>query len=807
MWNARTLKRTFSAYSTYDVGDVFSLAFSERLQTVYVGAQNTSIQWFSLAHRNSLPPNLSMHPSQRTHRFFDSTGPSGVSTPRPLPEPELEALGGELIEISQISRVPYAHFGYVYCMILAPGLATASPEGEHLISGGGDGLVKLWKVDNHNDGAITELEALQCNDNSVFSIALNGTLLYAGCLEGEVQVWDLDARQLVRTVKAHESDILTLSVGHGAIHTGAVDGRCKAFDRQICKADWEAHKGFVLTSALATYKHKPYLVTGGNDGRINVWDLHDLASMAPGDTPSSNEQLVQSLSRFVSFRTVSSQPEYAEDCHQGASWLRNRFKRLGATTQMLTGRLPDGNEMNPVIFAHFRGRGTSGKRMLFYGHYDVVAAAEGTSKWLDNPFQIQGRDGYLYGRGVSDNKGPVMAAMYATADLRKEDQLDIDVVFLIEGEEECGSQGFESVVHIHKDTIGPIHWILVANSYWLNDDFPCLTYGLRGAVKLTVGMKSENKDLHSGVHGSTRTAEPLQDLVQLLAGISDAQGRIQIPGFYDDILPISKAEEKWYARIREVMQQANAETEDIESLKARWTVPSFTIHGFKTSGTGDNATVIPHWTSASISFRLVPNQNAAKVEHHIKNFLADRFRSSCRGSKMNMSSSQPVEPWLGDPRNELYQVLDDAVTDTWNLNSTESFPESPEVAQAINKSQGAENIPPAKRDPPKSFRGGLKEATGVATSVAPRKTSRRGTHSAKPTRPLYIREGGSIPAIRFLEKEFNCPAAQLPCGQASDNAHLDNERLRLLNLYNSRKIFRKIFKDLGSKQVSKGAFE
>jgi di- and tripeptidase len=469
----------------------------------------------------------------------------------------------------------------------------------------------------------------------------------------------------------------------------------------------------------------------------------------------SNEQLVQSLTRFVSFRTVSSKPEYAEDCRQGASWLRNLFKQFGAQTELLK----TDYGQNPIVYACFKGKSSSGKRILFYGHYDVVSAENDQGKWKSDPFSLQGQDGYLYGRGVSDNKGPVLAAVYAVADLVTEKKLETDVVFLVEGEEERGSRGFDRAVKSNKHIIGDISWILLANSYWLNNDFPCLTYGLRGVIHATISVEGGRKDLHSGVNGSNLMNEPLKDLVALVATITDTDRRINIPGFYDNIRPFSKEEEQWYSDISNTISRTTSTFQDPESLKAKWREPSFTIHGFTTSSSGVS-TVIPHKATVKISFRLVPNQGAEEISKSFVEYIQSEFRKLKTLNALSVKLGHPVDPWLGDPNNEIYKSLEEAIIDVWKLNSN-----------------GTTHAPKLE-------------------SVREEKYNVDGSSPLLPRKPLYIREGGSIPAIRFLEKELDAPAAQLPCGQASDNAHLENERLRLTNLYNSREIFKKVFREL-----------
>ncbi|MGI4815726.1 MAG: hypothetical protein ACRYGG_20655 [Janthinobacterium lividum] len=197
------------------------------MQTLYLGAQNTSIQWYDLSRKDTRPaPSLRSHPSERKHRFFDSKGPSGVSTPRPTETAEYLDHGGQILEIDKTNIIQYAHYGYVYCMVLCTGLEPDTTR-DILVTGGGDGTIKLWRLTKEAGGAVQEIGVLENGDNSVLSMALNNTMLYAGRLEGEVNVWDLETRQLIQTFNAYEADVLTISVGNGLIFTGGADGRAK----------------------------------------------------------------------------------------------------------------------------------------------------------------------------------------------------------------------------------------------------------------------------------------------------------------------------------------------------------------------------------------------------------------------------------------------------------------------------------------------------------------------------------------------------------------------------------------------------
>ena len=520
---------------------------------------------------------------------------------------------------------------------------------------------------------------------------------------------------------------------------------------------------------------------------------------------AKTEELIESIKTLVSYRTVSSKPEYAEDCRRGASWLRGLFKKFGADTEMLNTE----NNRNPVVFARFAGKDAQRdkpKRVLFYGHYDVVPAENKQQTWNANPFELQGLNGYLYGRGVSDNKGPVLAAVYAVADLVTQKQLSSDIIFLIEGEEESGSQGFQHAVQRNKHIIGDVDWILLANSYWLDDELPCLTYGLRGVVHATVQIDSDRPDLHSGVDGSYLLNEALKDLIAVIAALASPKGEVQIPGFYDAVLAITGEENARFDAISRTLLLRNPDLGDAEELtqsfKARWSQPSLTIHQIKTSGP-TSSSVIPRSATAALSIRLVPNQSASMIQNALEDTLHDVFSKLGSSNKISVNVDHKADPWLGNPSNQIFQTLEEAINDVWGSDTHQRRISMSANRKALSKLTNRLSKP--KHSPATSStltrNGEISPHSATFTDEEMNaKPQQQDSPVQSQQKPLYIREGGSIPAIRFLEQEFNAPAAHLPCGQASDSAHLDNERLRLLNLYKSREIFRKVFRDLPLKE-------
>ncbi|KAI0973370.1 hypothetical protein F4678DRAFT_25378 [Xylaria arbuscula] len=800
VWCPRTMERLYEIYSTNDsFGDIFSVAYSSQYETVYYGAQNTSIQWVGLKDPDRRVPNDSArHPDRRNHRFFDSRAIGGTSTPRPTDERyELIPRSHTVLETDKRASKMFAHFGYVYCMLITNGATEyTNPEDDILVSGGGDGTIKAWKLGGKDIGpdgfetGIQEIMVLGEDDaNSVMSMSVDGSFLYSGKLDGVIELWDLDTRQKLRVIKAHEGDVMSIQMSWGylwsAARSGTVskhstahygkyepDASQEVSQKYQCLTQWKAHAGKILSSAVTTYEDKEFFISGANDSNVAVWLLPGQSSPEQPIPQHHEDMMITSLREFVSYKTVSSRVEYAEDCRRGASFLRSLFKKLGGDVEMLSA---DDKLHHPVVLAKFSGKAlpvAQRKRILFYGHYDVVPADPKKGKWENDPFQLTGVNGYLYGRGVSDNKGPIMAALYAVTDLMQAKSLDSDIVFLIEGQEESGSRGFKETIRKYRERIGHIDYILLANSYWLDDETPCLTYGLRGVMHATVCVESKNPDLHSGVDGSYMINEPLSDLMMLLTKLKGPRNRVMLPGFYDGILPLTSEEEARYDDILSVLmaQGTGGSHVSAETLKAnlmaRWREPNLTHHKVKVSG--PDGSLISSHASAKISVRLVPGQKVEEVTSSLTSVLEQEFENLESGNKLSIEIDEQAEPWLGDPGSYIFRTLEDAVLKAWDpLFARRSSLRTPALTG---------------------------ETSGQSEPLTT-ETKANGRY-AKLGRPLYIREGGSIPAIRFLEKEFDAPAAHLPCGQASDSAHLNNERLRVLNLFKSREIFRYVFQKL-----------
>lgn len=781
IWNLQNLQNITVIYSLVDIGDIFSMTWCDSLHTIFIGAQNASLLWCQISFDNLINDQQLFEklPHIRYDKFFDSKGPGGSINLLQSKQQQYKSLSTscKLLEIGHENFIRFAHNGYVYCIDTFNCKSNKFspfnfPEKYEtiLISGGGDGFINIWGVTL--EIKISKLKSLE-NDESILSMTLQDSYLYVGLSNSTINVWDLTTFQLIRSFNFINEDetgqsslynqVLSLGIYNDCIFKasnigGLIKFKLKNYSGNeitsqslsndtnsiVISDDYNGVFNAKINDAVLTVKifnhgSSTYLVSGGNKA-LCLWDITNIglkrqASIVESSIKNisidkySNEQMLKSLHKFISFKTISKYPElYLEESRHCAQYLSKILINLNAYQTKL---LPVENG-NPVVYASFKANkpdlGPTPKRLLWYGHYDVVDATHEVDEWKTNPFVMTARDGNLYARGISDNKGPSLAAIYAVAELHEKEQLSCDVVFLIEGEEESGSIGFQEVINDNKEFIGDIDWIMLSNSYWLDDETPCLNYGLRGVINGSISIKSDRPDRHSGVDGGV-SREPTMDLVQILSQLVDpVTNKIQLPGFYNGVLPLTDKEIQLYQNI----ENRNALDQDLKSLMAKWRNPSLTVHKIQVSGPNNN-TVIPQNAKASVSIRIVPYQDIKEIKQSLKTFIEESFKKLGSENHLVTDIFHEAEPWLGDPFNLVYNILAEKIEKNWGV------------------------------------------------------------------KPLFIREGGSIPSIRFLEKCFNAPAAQIPCGQASDNAHLKDEKLRIINLYKLRCILSDTFIELGTK--------
>src|SRR5512132_3899128 len=248
----------------------------------------------------------------------------------------------------------------------------------------------------------------------------------------------------------------------------------------------------------------------------------------------NRERYLEELKALLAIPSISALPEHAGDVKRCAEWCADEMRRIGLQNV----RLID-TPGNPVVYGDWLGA-AGAPTILFYGHYDVQPV-DPLNLWLTPPFEATIRDGEIYARGAADDKGQVFMHFKAVeAHLKQNGRLPVNMKFMIEGEEEVGSEHLDGFVHSNKSDL-KADVVVISDSGMFARGVPSMCYGLRGLVYFQIDLRGSNTDLHSGSFGGA-VANPAFVLSQILAQMKDRGGRIKIPGFYDDVRQLSDAE-------------------------------------------------------------------------------------------------------------------------------------------------------------------------------------------------------------------------------------------------------------------------
>ena len=311
--------------------------------------------------------------------------------------------------------------------------------------------------------------------------------------------------------------------------------------------------------------------------------------------------------------SVSSQSEHKADMVKCAERWKELLLASGATRAEV---MPTAG--NPVVYAE-RIVSASAPTVLVYGHYDVMPP-EPLELWRSNPFEPEIRDGRVYARGADDDKGQAMIQVKGFETALQTGILNCNLKFILEGEEEIGSISLGDFCAANKELLAA-DVILVSDTSMVSEETPSLTTGLRGLSYWEVEVTGPNRDLHSGHFGGA-VANPINVLCKLIADITDADGRITIPGFYDDVEELSDTEKAMLAQVpfSETKYKQAIDVDELFGEKGYSTLernscrPSFDVCGIWGGYTGEGAkTVLPSKAYAKLSCRLVPNQQPDKI--------------------------------------------------------------------------------------------------------------------------------------------------------------------------------------------------
>jgi acetylornithine deacetylase/succinyl-diaminopimelate desuccinylase-like protein len=333
------------------------------------------------------------------------------------------------------------------------------------------------------------------------------------------------------------------------------------------------------------------------------------------------QQIVSSLQEFLRIPSISSNPDHAADMPRCAQWLCDQLSAGGLECRLM----PTGG--HPVVVAknqHIPGRPT----VLFYGHYDVQPP-DPLDQWTTPPFEPTVRGNALFARGAVDDKGQVWAHVQAIAAWQKIG-LPVNLTMLIEGEEEIGSEHLADFIRSHRELLSA-DIAVISDTNQFARGVPAITYALRGLVYMEVTLSGADHDLHSGLYGGA-VPNPANLLCELLASLHDKQGRVDIPGFYDRVLPLTPQEREMWRKLPmdEAAFAAELKTKPVgeagfSTLERIWARPTCDINGITSGYQGPGAkTVIPSQASAKVSMRLVPEQDSAAVRDAFTQTLRQR---------------------------------------------------------------------------------------------------------------------------------------------------------------------------------------
>jgi acetylornithine deacetylase/succinyl-diaminopimelate desuccinylase-like protein len=428
---------------------------------------------------------------------------------------------------------------------------------------------------------------------------------------------------------------------------------------------------------------------------------------------ANSRRFIGELQEFVRIPTVSSDLRRADEMHRCAKWLDTQLRQAGlARRRVLT------TPNHPIVFGEWLG--TPGRpTVLIYGHYDVQPA-EPLKDWRLPPFAGEIHNGFLHGRGASDDKGQLFTHIKAIESLLKSTgRLPVNVKCLFEGEEEIGSPNLAAFLERNVRAL-KADAAVMSDTRMLGPDQPALTYSLRGQLALEIGVCGPNHDLHSGNFGGA-VHDPLQALCEIVAKLHDRHGRIAIPGFYARVRTWSETERNYLARTgpsdRALLRETGAPAEwgeDGYSVYERLTLrPSLAITGLRGGHGGEGPKgVIPSSAAAKLSFRLVPDQEPEEIDRLVRAFVARITPPTIRAKVTTQIRSRP------------------AVIDR----------KHPAMRAAANAYQ---------------------RVFGRA--------------------PVWLRSGGSIPVVSEFQRLFRIPTVLMGFASPGDNLHGPNEKFSLKN--------------------------
>ena len=376
------------------------------------------------------------------------------------------------------------------------------------------------------------------------------------------------------------------------------------------------------------------------------------------------ENYLEDFYSFLRFPSVSTDEKFAGKVRDCAEWLSEKLEVVGLESKLVP------TAGHPVVWARNKHR-SNRPTVLVYGHYDVQPP-DPLELWDSPPFEPVLKNGYVFARGATDNKGQILSHIIGIQEtLQKDGDLPVNVDLVIEGEEEVGSQNLGKFLNDNRDAL-KCEVVLVSDTGMIAPRTPTLSYGLRGVAALEVKVTGAKMDLHSGIFGGA-VANPAAALARLLATLHDSNGHIAVPGFYDDVAPLQQWERDAWKKLpldpdSEMLEETGAPAlfgeAGFSTLERIWARPTAEINGMGSGYQGPGTkTVLPSHAMAKLTFRLVPNQNGDAIIDLVKKHFQKNVPP---GVTLEMTSGHSGPWYLTDPHSKFGQAAQRALKKAFN---------------------------------------------------------------------------------------------------------------------------------------------
>lgn len=426
---------------------------------------------------------------------------------------------------------------------------------------------------------------------------------------------------------------------------------------------------------------------------------------------SNKQRYIEELIEYLKIPSISTNEENKPDMQNCAKFTAEKLKEAGLKNVKVFQTAG-----HPIVYGDWLG--AEGKpTVLIYGHYDVQPV-DPLDLWTSPPFEPVIKNNKIYARGATDDKGQLYVHIKSVeAFLKQKKGLPVNVKFLLEGEEEVGSVNLGTFINKNKKLLS-CDTVLISDTSLYDKGIPTLTYGLRGLCYLEVEITGPNKDLHSGSYGGA-VANPVNVLIDIIAGLHNKDGKIAIPKFYDDVVKLTPKERENFKKLNFSEKKLMAEVgvkelfgeKGYSALERIWSRPTLDVNGIWGGFTGKGAkTIIPSVATAKISMRLVPNQDPQKIAKLVSDYLKSIAPKSVKIKVTNLHGGNPV-----------MTPIDHKAT----------------------------------------------------------KAGARAMERAFKKETVFIKEGGSIPVIAKFSSELKAPSVMMGLGLNSENLHSPNEHFDL----------------------------